>query len=375
MGGLFKNDINIKERKLEHIKIILEEDISHHVSTWFEYVHLIHNSLPELSLDKIDMTTSFLGRRFSYPILIDSMTGGVKGTEKINKALAELASKYKIPMSCGSEKAAIKDPEIRYTYRIIRNVSSDIYLIGNIGAHDLKEDPKRIAEEVVSIIEADALAIHLNPLQEAIQTGYVDYEDVIKVIEKTVDYLDIPVIVKETGAGISFGVAKILESIGVSAINIAGVGGTSWSAVEAKRHLFSGNKLYSSVGNTFWDWGIPTAASLIEVVNSVDIPVIASGGIRNGLDILKSLVLGASLAGMAAPFLKALYEGEDELRFFIEKVILELRIGMFLVGSSSIRELKDVQYVLLSPLRDWALQRGVLKCPKGICNNLDIKKE
>jgi isopentenyl-diphosphate delta-isomerase len=361
MGDLFKNDINIKERKLEHIRIILKEDVSHHVSTWFEYVHLIHNSLPELSLDKIDMTTDFLGRRFSYPILIDSMTGGVRGTEKINRALAELAAEYKIPISCGSEKAAIKDPSVRHTYRVIRDVSSDIYLIGNIGAHDLKEDPKRIAEEAVSIIDADALAIHLNPLQEAIQTGSVDYENVIRVIEKTVDYLDVPVIVKETGAGISFGVAKILESIGVSAINIAGVGGTSWSAVEAKRHLSGGNKLYASVGETFWDWGIPTAASLIEVVNSTDIPIIASGGIRNGLDILKSLVLGANLVGMAAPFLKALYEGEDGLRFFIEKVILELKIGMLLVGSPSVSALNEVQYVLLSPLKDWAIQRGVLK--------------
>jgi len=360
MDDFFSKDLDIKERKLEHIRIILEEDVSHKVSNWFEYVYLLHNSLPELSLNKLDLSVKFLGRTFSYPILIDSMTGGVKGTEKINMKLAEVASKYNIPMSCGSQKAALKDPSVKYTYRVIREVSKDIFLIGNIGGHDLREDPRGIAEAVVNMIDADALAIHLNPLQEAIQTGDINYEKVIETIEMVVDSVSVPIIVKETGAGISMSVAKALESIGVSAINIAGVGGTSWSAVEAKRHLRSNNRLMAEVGESFRNWGIPTAASLIEVVNSVNIPVIASGGVRNGIEILKSLVLGARLAGMASPFLKSLSKGEGELDYFLNKVIMELKIGMFLVGSPNIDRLKEVPYVLLGPLRDWVIQRGVI---------------
>jgi len=357
MGDRFLYDKDLQDRKLEHINIVLNENITHSISNWLEYVFLIHNSLPEISLNRVKLEKSFLGRVFSYPILIDSMTGGAKGTEKINEALALLAEKYNIPVSCGSQKAALKDPSMKYTYKIMREVSNKIFLIGNIGAQDLKEDPKNISQEVVEMIEADALAIHLNPLQEAIQGNDVDYTDVIESIKKVTEYLDVPVIVKETGAGISLGVAKILESIGVSAINVSGIGGTSWSAVEAKRKLMHGNKLMAEVGELFRNWGIPTAASILEVVNAVNIPVIASGGIRNGIEIVKSLVLGASFIGMAAPFIKALKNGFEGLESFINKLIIEIRIAMFLLGIDNIDKLHSVGYVLIGPLREWYLQR------------------
>ncbi|RLG63023.1 type 2 isopentenyl-diphosphate Delta-isomerase [Candidatus Geothermarchaeota archaeon] len=355
--------VDIKERKLEHIKIVVEEDVSHTVTTWFEYIYLVHNSLPEADIDEVDTSTYFLGREFSYPILIDSMTGGVKGTEKINEKFALLADKYNIPISCGSQKAALNDSSVEYTYNIIREVSSDVFLIGNIGAQDLVNDPINTAEKVVEMIEANALAIHLNPLQEVIQRGTVNYKGVINTIEKVVDHLDVPVIVKETGSGISMGVAKILESIGVSAINVSGAGGTSWSAVEAIRNRLRDNRLLSEVGELYRGWGIPTAASLIEVVKSVEIPVISSGGIRSGLDIAKSLIIGATLAGLAAPFIRALYRGGfKELEYLFNKLVFELKLALFLAGIASVKELekKNIPYIIIGPLREWLIQREVL---------------
>lgn len=288
------------------------------------------------------------------------MTGGGSGTDKINKALAELAFEYNIPISCGSQKAYLKHPELGYTYKVMRDVSKDLFIIGNIGGQDIRENTFEVVDKIVSLIDADALAIHLNPLQESVQIeGDRDFKGILEAIERVVDYLDIPVIVKETGAGISFETAKVLEAVGVSAINISGAGGTSWSAVEILRSEKHGSP-YSDVGRVFWDWGIPTAASLIEVANSVDIPVIASGGIRNGLDVIKSLVLGGDMAGLASPFLKAFSKGREELYNFMEQLITQVKIGMLLTGSKDIKSLKNTDYVLLGPLYQWVRQRGVL---------------
>ncbi len=346
----------IESRKLEHIKIVLGEDVNYRISTWFEYVYLIHNPLPEINLDEINMEVTFLGRKFNYPILIDSITGGVKLAKDINAELARLASKYNIPISCGSQKAGLLKPELRDTYSVIRDICPNCYVIANIGAQDLIENPIKISEEVISMIEADALSIHLNPLQEAIQLeSKVRFKGVLNSIKRVIDNINYPVIIKETGAGIPGVVAKLFESIGVAAINIAGAGGTSWSAVEAIRNRLKGNDLMASIGETFRDWGIPTAASLIEVASSVKIPIIASGGIRTGLDILKSIVLGARLAGLARPFLDAYFKGR--LDKYFNKLVNELRIGMFLVGASKLSDLKKVKYVLLGDLLEWVKQR------------------
>jgi isopentenyl-diphosphate delta-isomerase len=356
----FSEDKYIHERKLEHIKVVLGEDVNYRKTTWFEYVHLIHNSLPEIDLDSIDMKVVFLDREFDYPILIDSMTGGARLAKEINKDLVLLASKYNIPVSCGSQKAGLLNKDVIDTYKVMRDECSDCFIIGNIGGHDLADDPGRLAEMVVSMIEADALAIHLNPLQEAVQKGSgIDYSNVLDIIAKVVDSLDVPIIVKETGAGISMGVAKALEKVGVDAINVAGAGGTSWSAVEIIRNRLREKTFLAKVGEAFWDWGIPTAASLLEVARSVDIPVIASGGIRNGIDIIKSLVLGASISGMAQPFLRAYFDGQ--LEEFINRIIYEVRIGMFLVGAPNINILReDIPYVITGDLLEWARQRGLL---------------
>ncbi len=356
----FKDDIDLESRKLEHIDIVLSENPVYRNSTWLEYVIPVHSSLPEASLEDVDLSIELFGRRFSYPILIDSMTGGGEGTEKINRFLGEAAYKYNIPISCGSQKAILKDPNTISTFKVIREVGRDLFLIGNIGGQDLRVDPIGIAERLVSSIDADAIAIHLNPLQELIQPGGErDFSGVLEAIREVAKGLGIPVIVKETGAGISREVAKMLEYAGVSAINISGSGGTSWSAVEAIRNERRGDDVMAEVGRLFWNWGIPTAAALIETVSSVDIPVIASGGIRNGVDVVKSLMLGADLVGMASPFLKHLSMGVDDLYRFIDKLVLEMKIASLLTGSISIDDLRKAPKVILGPLKDWIVQRGV----------------
>ncbi len=355
---LMYDDPEIFDRKFEHIKIVVDKDVDYRIGNWFNFVHLIHMSLPELDIDDIDTSILFLGRKFSYPILIDSMTGGTEKAYKINGALGELAAKYNIPVSCGSQKAGLLDKELIYTYKVLRDVCPECFLIANIGGMDIVSDPVNIAQEVVSMIEADAIAIHLNPLQEAVQhESKPKYASVLNSIQKICDSLDVPVIAKETGAGISMGVAKALESVGVSAINISGSGGTSWSAVEVYRNLLRSDRLMAEVGKTFWNWGIPTAASLIEVVSSVNIPVIASGGIRTGIEIVKSLVLGASLTGIAAPFLRAYYK--NELDFYMEKLINEVKVAMFLVGAADVESLRKVDYVITGDLLEWCRQRGL----------------
>lgn len=355
----FDEDINVKDRKVEHIDIILKESPEYRISTWFEYVYLVHNSLPELSIDDIDTHLDLFGSRFEYPVLIDSMTGGGENTDKINRALAELAYKYQVPISCGSQKAYLKYPELGYTYRVMRDVSKDLFIIGNIGGQDIRNNPRDTVDKIVSLIEADALAIHLNPLQELTQPeGDRDFKGVVDAIVEVIDYLNIPIIVKETGAGISYEVAKSLEAAGVSAINVSGAGGTSWSAVEVLRSRRRFPE-YLGIGDIYWDWGIPTVASIIEAVNSVDIPVIASGGIRSGLDIVKSIVLGAEMAGLASPFLKALSKGIDYLDKYMESLIMQVKVGMLLTGSKDLKSLKEARYVLLGPLKEWVVQRGV----------------
>lgn len=353
------DDPSIFDRKFEHIKIVLDKDVDYRVGTWLEYVHPIHMSLPEMDIDEVDTRVFFLGREFSYPVLIDSMTGGTEKAYHINEALGRLAAKYNVPISCGSQKAGLMDKDVIYTYRVIRDVCPDCFLIGNIGGMDIVEDPVGIAEQVVSMVDADALAIHLNPLQEAVQhESRPKYRSVLGAIEEVCDSLDVPVIVKETGAGISMGVAKALEASGVSAINVSGSGGTSWAAVEVYRNLIRDDRLMAEVGKSFWDWGIPTAASIIEVASSVDIPVVASGGIRSGVDVVKSIIIGATMAGLAAPFLKAYYRGE--LDFFMEKLVNEVRVAMFLVGARTVDDLSKVDYVLTGDLLEWCRQRGLV---------------
>lgn len=352
-----------KDRKIDHIKIVLSEDVEYRKNkTLFENIILIHNSLPELSMDEIDLKVTFLNRTFNYPILIDSMTGGIRIAKKINENLAKAASMFNIPISCGSQRAALEDPTLIDTYRIMRDIDTNLFIIGNIGVQQLLKDPITIVDKIIKMIDANALAIHLNPLQEVVQHGGdVNFKGCLKAIEKVVNEFEIPIIVKETGAGISREVAIKLEKVGVSAINIAGAGGTSWSAVEILRNKYIiKNDVMVKITKPFREWGIPTAVSLLEVLSVVNIPVIASGGIRTGIEAAKALVIGASLVGIARPFLKVALKSENAVLNLVKMYVEQLKMTMLLIGAKNINALQNVKYIIIGKLKEWLEERGVI---------------
>ena len=350
----------IKQRKRDGIEIPLNNDVqAKTTSTYLEYVKLIHNALPELDYDEIDISTTFLKRKFSAPIIIDSMTGGAPEAAKINGRLGELAEKYGFAMGLGSQRAGLESKELAETYSIARKNAPSAFLIANIGGAQLAKGLTiDNIKKIIDMIQADALVIHLNPLQELIQPeGEPKYKGVFSKISEISGDLDVPVIVKEVGAGISKEVAVKLEVAGVSAINVAGAGGTSWAGVEKLRAEASNNDLKTHLGEMFWDWGIPTAASLIEVKKTVKVPIIASGGLRNGMEMAKCIVLGASMCAMAYPFLLKAAESKEQLFNFADTVIAELKSTMFLIGAMDLSVLKSSRYILTGPLADQVSNR------------------
>lgn len=350
----------IKQRKRDGIEIPLNNDVqAKTTSTYLEYVKLIHNALPELDYDEIDISTTFLKRKFSAPLIIDSMTGGAPEAARINGRLGELAEKYGFAMGLGSQRAGLESKELAETYSIARKNAPSAFLIANIGGAQLAKGLSiDNVKKIIDMIQADALVIHLNPLQELIQPeGEPKYKGVFSKISEISGALDVPVIVKEVGAGISKEVAVKLEVSGVSAINVAGAGGTSWAGVEKLRAEASNNDLKIHLGEIFWDWGIPTAASLIEVKKTVKVPIIASGGLRNGIEMAKCIVLGASMCAMAYPFLLKAAESKEQLFNFADTVIAELKSTMFLIGAMNLSVLKSSRYILTGPLADQVSNR------------------
>ncbi|MBI4457052.1 MAG: type 2 isopentenyl-diphosphate Delta-isomerase [Acidobacteria bacterium] len=346
----------IKQRKREGLTIPLHRDVqAKAASTYLEYVALIHSALPELDFDTIDLSTTFLGHKLSTPLIIDSMTGGTPEAAEINARLAETAATLGLGMGLGSQRAGLTSEELAQTYVIARKRAPTAFLLANIGGAQLAkglstDDAKRI----VDMISADALVIHLNPLQELVQPeGEPQYKGVLNKITELVKSVRVPVMVKEVGSGISKEVATKLERAGVKAINIAGSGGTSWAAVERHRAEGAGNTLKTHLGELFWDWGIPTAVSLIEVRKAVQLPLVASGGLRNGLEAAKCLALGADMCAMALPFLKAAAESTDAVFRFTGVLLHELKSTMYLVGAKDIQTLKTARYVLTGPLAEW----------------------
>ncbi|HEX7033783.1 MAG TPA: type 2 isopentenyl-diphosphate Delta-isomerase [Nitrososphaera sp.] len=348
------SDIDIiKQRKKDGIDIPLQKNVqAKTTSTYLEYVQLVHNALPEIDYEDIDTSTTFLGRRFSAPLIIDSMTGGTDEATVINGRLGELAEKYGFGMGLGSQRAGLKSEELAATYSIARKNAPNAFLIANIGgaqlAKGLTTDEVR---KIVQMIKANALVVHLNPLQELVQPeGEPRYKGVLGRISDLAKTIDVPVIVKEVGAGISREVAIKLEMAGVSAVNVAGTGGTSWAGVEKLRAEAMKDDLKRHLGEMFWDWGIPTAASLIEVRRAVKLPIIASGGLRNGLEVAKCIALGANMTAMAYPFLRAAAQSREALFAFADTVLAELKSTMFLVGARNIAALASSRYILTGAL-------------------------
>jgi isopentenyl-diphosphate delta-isomerase len=345
----------IKQRKKDGIDIPLQKNVqARTTSTYLEHVKLVHNALPEIDYDSIDLSTTFLDHRFSAPLIIDSMTGGTDEATVINGRLGELAEKYGLGMGLGSQRAGLKSEELASTYAIARKNAPNAFLIANIGGAQLSKGlTVDDAKKIVKMIRANALVVHLNPLQELVQPeGEPKYAGVLARISELVKNMDVPVIVKEVGAGISREVATKLEMAGVSAVNVAGAGGTSWAGVEKVRAEMMKNDIKKHLGELFWDWGIPTAASLVQARRAVKLPLIASGGLRNGLEVAKCVALGASMAAMAYPFLRAASQSRESLFAFADTVLAELKSTMFLVGAGSIQSLASSRYILTGALAE-----------------------
>ena len=329
----------IDQRKADHIKINLEQDVRSARTSGLENYHFIHEALPELDLKRVSPSLSLFGKQLAAPILISSMTGGTAEAETINLRLAEAAQETKIAMGVGSQRAAIENPDQAKTFQV-RKVAPDILLFANLGAVQLNYGYNiDHCRRAVEMIQADALILHLNPLQEAVQdAGDVNFADLAKKIEEVCKKLEVPVIAKEVGWGISEKTAKLLADCGVSAIDVAGAGGTSWSQVEMHR---APDEFTRQLAATFVGWGIPTADSILNVKKAVpDLIIFASGGLKDGLDIAKCIALGATLGGMAGQFLKAAAVSTEKAIEMMKLTKRQIEVTMFAAGVGTLEGLK-----------------------------------
>jgi isopentenyl-diphosphate delta-isomerase len=333
-------------RKREHLRINLEEDVAAKgVTTGFERYRLVHQALPELDLAAVDTSLTLFGRRLRAPLIISAMTGGTEEGARLNHVLAEVAQALGIGMGVGSQRVAVEDgPEAVRSFQV-RPVAPDVLLFANLGAVQLNygfgpEECRRVVE----MIEADALVLHLNPLQEAVQPGgTTNFAGLARRIAAVCRALPVPVVVKEVGWGISAETARLLAEAGVAAIDVAGAGGTSWSEVEKHR---ARDESARRVAAAFAGWGIPTAESLRLCRAAVPgLPLIASGGIRDGIDVAKAIALGATAAGIAGPALRAAAVSAAALTELLEEMIAVLRIAMFCTSAHDLAALARVPLV------------------------------
>ncbi len=329
-------------RKLDHLLIARDREVEALRLNWLPQIHIPHDALPEMDLDQVNLETDFLGRTVAAPLIIEGMTGGHEAAERINRALASVAEEFRVAIGVGSQRAALEHPELVGTYRVAREEAPDVPLIANIGAtHVTGERGLRNVQEVASMIEADAVAIHLNALQEVVQPeGDPAYAGVLAALRDLAREAGVPIVVKETGTGISGGTARAIERAGVYAIDVGGAGGTHWAIVEGLRYP-QDHRLAPSPFR-FATWGIPTPVSVAEVSSLTSrVKVIGSGGVRSGVDAAKVIALGAHMAGAALPFLRAFYRGgRDSLRDAMERFISELRWALFLAGCRTPAELR-----------------------------------
>ena len=332
---------NTQSRKADHLRICLEEDVQFNkLTNGLDRYRFSHACLPELDFAEIDITTTFLGKKLNAPLLISSMTGGTEQAKQINYRLAEVAQNHRLAMGVGSQRVAVEKPETAASFAI-RKLAPDALLFANLGAIQLNyKYGLEQCLKAVDILEADALILHLNPLQECIQPrGDVNFRGLLDKIAQLTNKIEVPIIAKEVGNGISADMTQKLLDAGVSAIDVAGAGGTSWAKVESER---AENKLQRRLGRTFSDWGIPTAECIVEINHSFpNVPLIASGGLRNGLEVAKSLALGADLAGLAFPFLQAANQSPDSLEELVEVLTSEIKTVLFCVGSQNIAKLQN----------------------------------
>lgn len=340
----------LDQRKLDHLRLTAEEDVEfRNTPTLLDDVLLSHRSLPELDLDAIDTSTELLGFRLKYPIMISGMTGGTERAKSINRTLAAAAERWGFAFGLGSQRAMMRDASMVDTYAV-RDVAPTTPIFGNIGIVQAAASSSDELEELVSAIDANALCVHLNPAQELIQDdGDRDFRGCLDALARLCESFSVPVIAKETGCGMSPATLRQLADAGVTAVDVSGAGGTTWVGVEALR----GSAVRAQVGQNLWEWGIPTAAS-VSYAAAAGMQVIASGGLRTGLDVARSVALGARVGSAALPWLRAAFNGGDEDVEAVARVMTETFRGvMLLTGSQTISELRKAERRIGPELRDW----------------------
>jgi isopentenyl-diphosphate delta-isomerase len=344
---------NIEQRKADHLDLCATDEVAFRQrTTLLECVRLVHQSLPETSYDSVDTRVRLLGKELRAPILIAAMTGGHERAAEINQRLASIANELGYAFGLGSQRAMQKRPETSWTYQV-RKHAPEALLFGNVGVVQARDMSTDELSEMVSAVGADALCVHMNPAMELIQPeGDRDFTGGLQTFQRLWAELDVPVIAKETGNGISREVAAKLRSIGIRHADTSGAGGTSWVGVEALRAEGDGRAL----GEALWDWGVPTAASVQYCVDA-GLTTIATGGIRNGMDVARAIALGASCAGIARHVYQAFLGGGVEgARGFLLQIERELRSVMLLCGATSIEDLQRAPRIITGELRDWIAQ-------------------
>jgi isopentenyl-diphosphate Delta-isomerase len=329
-----------ERRKADHLRVCLEDDVQcQTITSGFERYQFRHVCLPDLAMEDVDLSTTFLGKPLAAPLLISSMTGGTNLAQTINLRLAAIAEAHQLAMGVGSQRVAIENPAVASSFKV-RSVAPTALLFANLGAVQLNYGyGLEQAHRAIDLLEADALILHLNPLQEAVQTkGDKNFRGLLDKIAQLCQQLAVPVIAKEVGNGISAPMASQLIAAGVAAIDVAGAGGTSWAKVESARAL---DPIQRRLGATFADWGIPTADCLVDIrAIAPTIPLIASGGLRHGLDAAKAIALGADLAGFALPFLQAANQSEAALEELVQLLRAELATTLFCTGNATFAQMR-----------------------------------
>lgn len=345
----------IERRKSDHLELCATDDVAYRGrTTLLECVHLPHQSLPELSVDDLDMSVTLFGKRLRVPIVIASMTGGNARAAEINKQLSAIAEARGYGFGVGSQRAMQRTPASAWTYEVRKHAPTTLVL-GNVGVVQARDVETSALDKLVKDIGADALCVHMNPAQELIQPeGDRDFRGCVDTFRRLVAELSVPVIAKETGNGISRQTAQTLRQVGVETVDVSGAGGTSWVGVEALR----ADRATRAVGEVMWDWGVPTAAA-VRYACEAGLTPIATGGIKTGLDVARALCLGAHAAGIARPVLQALTEGGPEgADAFLEGVERELKTAMILSGARTAAHLRQCTPVVTGELRDWLAEPG-----------------
>ncbi|HLH22590.1 MAG TPA: type 2 isopentenyl-diphosphate Delta-isomerase [Chloroflexota bacterium] len=355
---------NIPQRKLEHVEITTRQAVTGSTGAGWADVRLLHACLPEVDKDAVDLSVELLGHRLRAPVVIAGMTGGHPQAAPINATLARATAAYGLAMGVGSQRAALRTPALANTYAVARAAAPDALLLANVGLPQLldqRDQPALTLAEVqaaVDAIRADALVVHLNYLQEVVQPeGETRARGALAALARLCAALPVPVVAKETGAGMTGAQGALLRDAGVRVLDVGGAGGTSFALVEAERAAARGLTAAERLGQLYEGWGIPTAVSVVETAG-LGLPVIATGGVRSGLDAAKALALGATAVGIARPALSAALQGDAALARWLDQFLEELRVALFLTGSAEVAALRRQPRIILGPTRDWLRQLG-----------------